>query len=100
MAGRFGKGAASFCGLPSPIGNLYLANLRPVFGGRRLLAYVEGKTPLRGLWTGCAGVVYWRGGSAYGVRIVFASFAVGMSCRIPSGGRGAVWGYPDAGNLH
>lgn len=41
-----------------------------------------------------------RGGSAYGVRILFASFAVGMSCRIPSGGRGAVWGYPDAGNLH
>ena len=43
---------------------------------------------------------YRRGGSAYGVRILFASFAVGMSCRIPSGGRGAVWGYPDAGNLH
>lgn len=52
--------AASFCGLPSPIGNLYLANLRPVFWGRRLSIYVEGKTPLRRLVGALDGV---RGGS-------------------------------------
>ena len=95
--------AASFCGLPSPIGNLYIANLRPVFWGKTTLCLCRGQNASQDARRDFErGYVeqYRRGGSAYRVRIVFASFAVGMFCRVPSGGRGAVWGYPDAGNLH
>ena len=101
MAGRFGNGPPLF--VASPIGNLYIANLRPVFWGKTTLCLCRGQNASQDARRDFErGYVeqYRRGGSAYRVRIVFASFAVGMFCRVPSGGRGAVWGYPDAGNLH